>query len=252
MVIIEDEKLTAYDLAETITTLEPASEITTILYSVKEAISFFLKNPAPDLIFSDIQLGDGLSFEVFKSVPVSAPIIFCTAYDEYALNAFKTNGIDYILKPFTSQTIADALKKYRTLSQTFSVNVLQYDAILTALKDREASKPVSVLVHYKDKILPIRLDEIALFYIENEVTHLLTIDKKVYSIDRNLEKLVQITGDSFFRVNRQCLLNRKAVVDASQYFTRKLTVNIVVPFKYPIRVSKEKIPQFLKWLETIN
>jgi two-component system, LytTR family, response regulator LytT len=252
IIIIEDEKLTAEDLAETIKSLEPQSEVVAFLYSVKEAISYFSKNAAPDLIFSDIQLGDGLSFEIFKSVPVSAPVIFCTAYDEYALNAFKNNGIYYILKPFTYQIISDALQKYHILRQTLSGNSLQYDVILDALKNMETRKSASVLVHYKDKILPIKLDEIALFYIENEVTRLLTMDRKGYLIDKNLEEIVQITGNSFFRVNRQCLLNRRAVVDASHYFARKLSVNIAVPFDTPITVSKERTSQFLKWLENLN
>ncbi len=186
IVIIEDEKITAEDLAATITALEPDAKIIAFLNSVKKAISYFQKNEAPDLIFSDIQLGDGLSFKIFKSINISAPVVFCTAYDEYALNAFKTNGIDYILKPFTSKTIADALQKYRTLRQTFSGNALQYDAILEVLKNRETLKSTSVLVHHNEKILPVRLDDIALFYIENEVTHLLTFSKKIYTINKKV------------------------------------------------------------------
>lgn len=252
IVIIEDERITADELAGTITSLEPDARITAILSSVKTAIAYFQSNEAPDLIFSDVQLGDGLSFEVFKAVRISAPVIFCTAYDEYALNAFKTNSIDYVLKPSTSQTIADALAKYRNLRQTFSGGERQYKAILDALIHRETPKSASVLVHHKDKILPVRLEDIALFYIENEVTHLLMFDLKSYSINKNLEELEQLSGNSFFRVNRQCLVNRKAVIDASHYFSRKLSVNISVPFKEKITVSKEKTPQFLSWLENVR
>jgi len=252
IVIIEDEKITADELASTITTLEPNATITAILSSVKMGVTYFQKNEAPDLIFSDVQLGDGLSFEIFKAVKISSPVIFCTAYDEYALNAFKTNSIDYILKPSTSQTIADALAKYRNLRQTFSGGELQYKAILDALMNRETPKSASVLVHHKDKILPVRLDDIALFYIENEVTHLLTFDTKTYFINKNLEELEQLSGNNFFRVNRQYLINRKAVIDASHYFSRKLSINISVPYKEKIMVSKEKTPQFLNWLEFVK
>jgi two-component system, LytTR family, response regulator LytT len=252
IIIIEDEKITANDLAGTITSLEPEAKIVAILCSVKSAINYFQNNETPDLIFSDVQLGDGLSFEIFKVLKVMAPIIFCTAYDEYALNAFKTNGIDYILKPSTTKSISEALNKYRNLKQTFSVTNIQYKTILDALKQREAPKSSAVLVHYKDKIMPVRIEEIAFFYIENEVTHLLSFDKKTYSINKKLDELEQICGNDFFRANRQFLINRKAVVDASHFFTRKLVVNISVPFQEQIIVSKEKTPSFLKWLENLG
>jgi len=252
IVIIEDERITADELAGTITSLESDAKIIAILSSVKTAVAYFQCNTIPiDLIFSDVQLGDGLSFEIFKSCKLSAPIIFCTAYDEYALNAFKTNSIDYILKPSTSQTVADGLAKYRNLRHTFSDGKDQYKAVLEALINREAPKSTSILVYQKEKILPVRLETIALFYIADEVTHLLTFDAKTYSINKNMEQLEQVSGNDFFRVNRQYLVNRKAVIDASRYFLRKLSVNISVPYtKEKILVSKEKIPLFLAWLES--
>ncbi|MBP1645984.1 MAG: Response regulator [Bacteroidetes bacterium] len=251
IVIIEDEKITADELVGTITSVESDAKIVAILGSVKTAVSYFQNNAMPDLIFSDIQLGDGLSFEIFKACKISAPVIFCTAYDEYALKAFKTNSIDYILKPSTAQTVADALTKYRSLRQTFSDEKDHYKAVIEALINREAPKSTSVLVYQKDKILPLKLETIALFYIADEVTHLLTFDAKTYSVNKNMEQLEQLSGNDFFRVNRQYLVNRKAVIDASRYFLRKLSVNISVAYnKEKILVSKEKIPQFLAWLET--
>ncbi|HEY4785930.1 MAG TPA: LytTR family DNA-binding domain-containing protein, partial [Bacteroidales bacterium] len=198
---------------------------------------------------SDVQLGDGLSFEIYKAVKVQAPIIFCTAYDEYALNAFKTNSIDYILKPFTSDTIAKALQKYQNLRQTFKTNEVPYKDLIETLLYKNAPKPAAVLVHHKDKIMPVRLEEIALFYIDHENTYLLSFDRKTYSVNKNLEDLEQICGQDFFRINRQFLVSRKAIIDASHYFSRKLSVNIMVPFPEKIVVSKEKSPTFLKWLE---
>lgn len=249
IVIIEDERITADELAGTINNLEPEAKIVTILSSVKTAVAYFHKNESPDLIFSDVQLGDGLSFEIFKAVKISAPVIFCTAYDEYALNAFKTNGIDYILKPSTSQTIADALAKYRSLRETFGGKIQRYDSILDALIKRESSKYASILVYHKEKILPIKMDEIALFYIDNEVTYLLTFTSQKYVAGKTLEELELLSGSNFFRINRQYLVNRKAVIDASRYFLRKLSVNLSIPYKEKILVSKEKTPQFLNWLE---
>lgn len=251
IVIIEDEKITADELVGTITYVELDVKIVAILGSVKTAVSYFQNNAMPDLIFCDVQLGDGLSFEIFKVCKISAPVIFCTAYDEYALKAFKTNSIDYILKPSTAQTVADALAKYRNLRQTFSDGKDQYKEVIEALINREAPKSTSILVYQKDKILPIKIETIALFYIADEVTHLLTFDAKTYSVNKNMEQLEQLSGNDFFRVNRQYLVNRKAVIDASRYFLRKLSVNISVPYNNEkILVSKEKIPQFLAWLET--
>ncbi len=246
--IIEDEQLTAEDLSETILKVEPTARVTCSLRSVKEAVSYFQKNEIPDLIFSDIQLGDGLSFEIFKTLSISVPVIFCTAYDEYALNAFKANGIDYILKPFTKKTIADALSRYKELKNNFSRTATSYETILELFENRKNQQFISVLVYIKDKIFPIKLNDIALFYIENEITHLITFNNKTHSINKTLEELEKITGSNFYRANRQYLINRKVIKDASQYFHRKLIVNLSIPFNEQITVSKVKVTDFLNWL----
>ncbi|MET4140890.1 LytTR family DNA-binding domain-containing protein [Pedobacter sp. UYP1] len=248
IIIIEDEKLTAEDLADVILKLQPDAQLVTFLKSVKEAVAYFQNAPAPDLIFSDIQLGDGVSFDIFKAVNVTAPIIFCTAYDEYALNAFKTNGIDYILKPFTAASIAQALNKYHALRRGFSDQRVSYDALFDLFVNKIPQKTSSILVAYKDKIIPIKTAHIALFYIANEETRLLTFDQQSYVLNKKLEELEKLSGDDFFRVNRQYLVNRKAVKDAAHFFSRKLVVNLSVSFKEPITISKEKTPPFLDWL----
>ena len=146
IIIIEDEGVVADELALNIKQLveEPADIVQ--LRSVKEAIAYFKKAEAPDLIFSDIQLGDGLSFEIFVEAPITVPVIFCTAYDEYALDAFKANGIDYILKPFTIQTLGSALEKYRQLKKIFSAEQTpQYSALMQLLVNREIQTATSVL-----------------------------------------------------------------------------------------------------------
>lgn len=249
IVIIEDELLTAEDLKNTILDIEPSAQVIAILSSVKKAIIYFQKNEKPDLIFSDIQLGDGLSFEIFKNIPITTPVIFCTAYDEYALTAFKANGIDYILKPHNRKTIVDALFKYNQLKNNFGNNLAKYESILNLFDNLQTKKKqVSVLVNYKDKIVPIRINEIALFYIEFEITHLFTFEQKQYSINKTIEELEKIVGDDFFRTNRQFLINRKTIKEASQYFARKLSLSLTIPFKEQILVSKEKSKDFLNWL----
>ncbi|KAA6333752.1 Sensory transduction protein LytR [termite gut metagenome] len=248
IVIIEDERLTADDLAESIVNILPDVQILAKLYSVKEAVTWFKKNDQPDLIFSDIQLGDGLSFEIFKQLSLTVPTVFCTAYDEYALIAFKANGIDYILKPFDEQNITDALEKYKALEKKFSVNAVSFENILQFFDSRKMQKKSSVLVYQGDKILPVRMEDITLFYIKNGVTQLITFNQKTYSINKSLEELEKITGSDFYRANRQYLINRKAIKEASQHFARKLSVTLTIPVQEKILVNKVKVTEFLNWL----
>lgn len=248
IVIIEDEELTANDLASTILKVDKTVQILAVLGSVKESVSYFQDNRDPDLIFCDIQLGDGLSFEIFQKCSVTAPVIFCTAFDEYALKAFKTNGIDYILKPFSRQTIQGALHRYKTLENNFFLNDLSLVKILELFESRKNNKQNTLLVYHRDNIIPVKVEDIAIFYIENEVTHLITFTHKHHTISKAIEELQPITGDEFFRANRQFLINRNAVKDASQYFGRKLIVTLTIPFSEKIIVSKEKVTLFLDWL----
>ncbi|WP_442588651.1 LytR/AlgR family response regulator transcription factor [Pedobacter sp. AW31-3R] len=249
IVIIEDESVVAEDLEINLRKLinEPV-EITHIT-SVKAGKAYFTANEIPDLIFSDIQLGDGLSFEIFLSQPMTSPVIFCTAYDEYAMDAFKANGIDYILKPFTTKTLNLALQKYMHLKKIFSADQLpQFDALLTMLVNKSSGKASSVLVYHMDKIIPVNMDDIAMFYLEHETTHLLTFSGKTFYPNKNLDELERLSGSTFFRVNRQKLICRKAIIDVSSFFSRKLSLNLTFPFAEKILVSKVKVPQFLKWL----
>jgi DNA-binding LytR/AlgR family response regulator len=248
IVIIEDEELTANDLSETIMKIDRSTEIIAVLSSVKESVLFFKKSRNPDLIFCDIQLGDGLSFEIFKECSITVPVIFCTAFDEYALKAFKSNGIDYILKPFSRKTIEDALSHYKTLKTGFQNIDSPVERILELFESRKMVKQNTVLVYHRGNIIPVKVDDIAIFYIENEITHLVTFSRKHHTINKTLEEMETITGDNFFRANRQFLINRNAIRDASQYFARKLNITLTIPFGDKIIVSKEKTPQFLDWL----
>ncbi len=249
IVIIEDEKLTATDLEQTIKAVVPDCNISAILNSVKVAVDYFNNESMPDLIFSDIQLGDGLSFDIFKTVKITSPVIFCTAYDEYALEAFKTNSIDYILKPFSEDSVLDAINKYRQMKQSFATKEYDYDSVINALLQKKNITTSSILVHYKDKILPVRMNNIALFYIEVEVVSLLTLDGKRYHVSKSLDELNKITGEDFFRTNRQSLVNRNAIKDVSHYFSGKLSVNLNVSYEGKILVSRAKRTTFLEWLE---
>ncbi len=248
IVIIEDEKLTAKDLEEVILEVAPSARIDATLHSVKQAVDYFSKSPAPDLIFSDIQLGDGLSFEVFDKVAIKTPIVFCTAYDEYALHAFRLNGIDYVLKPFTQDAVKAALDKYKDLSEAFSGGSDSVSEIQRILKEMKPTASTSILVNHREKIIPIKLADIAIFYIENQATRLLTLDGSTYYLNKTLEQLEQMCGDDFFRANRQFLLNREAISEASHHLSRKFSVHLKVPFDHSITISRDKLKEFLEWL----
>ncbi len=246
IVIIEDEPHTASDLANTIIKVEPDAEIIAVLSSGKEALAWFDENDGPDLIFSDIQLGDGLSFKIFDTLRNDTPVIFCTAYDKYALQAFKAAGIGYILKPFTQKTVAEALLKFKQLKNRFTKAVDSYAGFedkLVAIK-----KQAAILVFYKDKILPVKLEDIALFYLHNNITHLVTFAKEQYYINETLEEVESIAGNNFYRVNRQYLVQKRAIKDVSKYFGRKLLLNLNTSFTEKITVSKIKANHFLAWL----
>lgn len=247
IIIIEDEQLTAEDLSDALLRAEPSAEIVVHLSSVQEALDYFKGPVQADLIFSDIQLGDGLSFEIFRNRTSDIPVIFCTAYDEYALNAFKTNGIHYILKPFSAQIIREALDKYKSLKKALSPSQTNLDEILNVLDHRP--RVTSVLVHYKDQIIPVSEKEIALACIRNETTMLRTFDQKTYFLTKTLDELENKLGSRFFRANRQYLINRTAVKSVENYGARKLAVLLTVPHDETVTVSKEKHTPLMTWLE---
>jgi DNA-binding LytR/AlgR family response regulator len=247
-IIIEDEQYTAEDLQRNINKVSPDIKIQAVLTSVKKAISYLKNNPHPNLFFSDIQLGDGLSFEIFKSVKTSAPVIFITAFDEYALNAFNANGVDYILKPFNSKTIADSINKFKTLTSNKSENNI--DKLLSYLQNTQ-SKPGAILVYQRDKIIPLNANEIALLYTENEIIKVFCFNGKQFITNKTLEESEKILGPDFFRANRQHLINRKAIADVSQHFGRKLLLNLNVFYTETVLISKERSSTFLDWLSYI-
>lgn len=250
IVIIEDEHFIAEDLASTITDLRSNYEVIKVISSIKEANNYFNNNNDFDLIFSDIHLGDGLSFEIFKTNQLKAPVIFCTAFDNHAIEAFKANGIDYILKPVNRTNILTAIEKFERLKSTSNTDTPNISALIDLFKNKALeNKNKSILIHFKDKIIPIKLEDIAVFYIKNEITTAMDFTGKSYSIGETLEEIESFNLPILFRANRQFIINRKAVKDAAQHFSRKLIVNLNLPISEQITISKEKTPQFLKWLK---
>lgn len=241
VVIIEDEKTLAEELQHYILSARRNWTIVKILPSVKHAIAWFETNTC-QLVFSDIQLGDGLSFEIFRQTKLSIPVIFCTAYNEYAIEAFKNNGVDYILKPYGQSAVNDAITHYETLCQSISPD---YSAIIKLLQKPASSR---LLVSMRDKIIPLRTEDIALFYIHHGQVSLIDFEQHQYMISQPLDELEAAVGNTFYRADRQHLVNRKAIKDVSQHMGRKLLLNLVVHYTGGITIRKEKTTGFLEWL----
>lgn len=249
IIIIEDEDISAQDLAHTIVDIEPGANIVAILRSVKEGREFFSQlSDHIDLIFSDIQLGDGTSFDIFENSELQVPVIFCTAFDEYALQAFDNNGIDYILKPIDEKHVSKAIKKFNLLTGAREQQSRALHEIISLVKQEDATARRSILVYHKDRIIPIEISSIAYFFVKNSVIHISTFANKKYLMTTSLDDLEKTVGAGFFRANRQFLVNRKAVVQATNSTSRKLTVELSLPTEEQVLISKEKMPLFLSWL----
>lgn len=247
--IIEDESLMAAALKEELELLNPAIEVVACLATVKSAVAYFEEHPLPDLFFSDIQLPDGLSFEIFRVLKSTVPVIFCTAYDEYALEAFRQNGIDYLLKPIDQEMLAKTLQKHQQLTQTTAKPSFDPEQLLTYFGLHDTQKNTSILVHRGDKIIPVKKKHLAILHKKDGITYAYTFDRKKYVLDQNLDNLEQTLGTDFFRANRQFIIHREVIKEVERYFARKLIVQLQLDFPEKIIVSKARAAVFLAWLE---
>lgn len=251
ILVIEDELKTARALIRMVAAVRPGSKLDGPLQRVTSAVEYLTSNPSPDLIFMDIQLADGLSFEIFEQVKVEAPVIFCTAFDEYALDAFKANGIAYILKPFSEEAINTAFAKLGKIGNTFGNNTLPATMISQLLKANQPKpEKQSFLVYRNGKYTTVPVASIAYIFIRNEQTTLATFEGGTYTLDQPLEEVAnQLSEKNFFKLNRQYLLSFKAIKEVEHHFARKLLVKLHVPIEERLLVGKDKTTAFLRWLE---
>lgn len=250
VIIIEDELRTAEDLASMLNEIEPGLEITAILQTISAAIDWLNSNPMPDLIFSDIQLGDGLSFEIFKSIHVPAPIIFCTAFDEYAIQAFESNSIDYLLKPIDEAALRKSLDKYKSLKDHLLGDGNDYrSSMKRLLTSMSGTFKKNLLVHYKNNIVPVRISDVEFVYAANTLVYIY-LPTASYPIQYTMEQFYDMVDPGvFFRANRRFIIKRDIVLNIEQYFGRKLLVNTRCKVPEKILISKQKASAFLKWME---
>lgn len=250
VLIIEDEHLTALDLQAVLEETEPGVQVLGIIDSVDDAIRYLSTHPAPELIFMDIQLADGQSFEIFQEVRIESPVIFCTAFDEYALQAFQVNGVDYILKPFDRDSVGRALNKVKQLKNFFQQSPAHLEKLAEMLLQMKPAYKSSFLVVHRDKLLPIAVQDIAYFNIDHEITFLHTYDGKRYVVNHSMDELEKsLDPRQFYRTNRQFLVNYKAVQEVEHYFARKLLLKLNASTREPIVISKAKASGFLSWME---
>ena len=246
--IIEDEKPSARRLQRMLDSL--GYQVTNMLHSVEESVKWFQDNDHPDLIFLDIQLSDGLSFEIFETISIASAVIFTTAYDEYALQAFKLNSIDYLLKPIDETELKKAIEKYQYRTNQSSVT-LDFDDIKKLLVnplEREYKKRFSVRVGQHIKLVPV--DEIECIYSENKGTYIATTEGRSYLLDTTLEQLEdEMEPDTFFRVSRKFYVNINAIKDIVSYTNSRLKIKLGKFNEQEIIVSRERVREFKAWLE---
>lgn len=249
VLIVEDEKPSARRLQRMLEKMD--IEVNTMLHSVEESIAWFKENSHPDLIFLDIQLSDGLSFEIFEAVSISSAIIFTTAYDEYALKAFKLNSIDYLLKPIDQDELEAAVNKYKMRLPEKQHVTLDFNAIKQLLVnpiERSYKKRFSVKVGQHLKL--IHSDDIECVYSENKGTYLYTSQGRNYLIDTSLEDLeFELEPHVFFRVNRKFYVNINAIKDMVSYTNSRLEIKLNTYNDYEIIVARERVKAFKNWLE---
>jgi DNA-binding LytR/AlgR family response regulator len=250
--IIEDEKPAAEHLQRLINQVDIKIDIITIISSVDEALLWFDNNPLPDLIFLDVQLSDGLSFEIFNHINITCPVIFTTAYEEYALKAFKVNSIDYLLKPIGIDDLKSAINKFtsfnyniiNTYDQTLKYKVDQVMKLLT--NNYKARFVVNAGMHIRS----VEVEKINLFYSLEKSTFLLDNTGKSYDIEYSLEQIEKLTDPKqFFRISRKYIANIKAIADIISYSSSRLKLKIASSDDDDILVSRSRLIEFKRWLE---
>jgi len=252
-IIIEDEHLIAKELEYKISEVATDISVIHILPSLKTAYKWFMENPEPDLIFADIQLSDGISFEIFQRFELSCPIIFTTAYDEYAIQAFKVNGIDYLLKSVDIDELKRAIDKCRKIIQSMSPYPLDIQHLMDIITHPEKIKSKykeKFIIQHRKQWIPVMVGEIACFY-RDAINFLYTLTGEKYILDfATLEEVEDLLDPTiFYRSNRQSIINVHAVASIKPNENQKLTVTLKSPLKLEIDISREKAPSFKKWLD---
>ena len=248
VVLLEDEKPASDHLKHILKGLDGDIEVCAVLDSVKSGIVWFLKNEEPDLVFMDIQLGDGLSFEILDAITLTCPIVFTTAFDEYALRAFKVNSVDYILKPVEKEEVKNALKKIETLTGTSTS--LQKEGIKSAGQMLSPRYKERFIVKLGEHIHSLETNRILYFYSIHKATFAMYSDGNKYLMDYSLDQVMDsVPPDKFFRISRKYIISFEAIQDIVQYSNSRLRIKLSHSDDHDVIVSRERVKEFKSWLD---
>jgi DNA-binding LytR/AlgR family response regulator len=252
ILIVEDEDLAVKKLKATVLAVEKEAVVAGVTHSVESTVQWLQQNPAPDLILMDIELTDGLSFEIFNQVEVNSPVIFVTSYDAYAIRAFKVNSVDYLLKPVEEEDLRPALKKYHHWTARYGKQQLPLQNLVKELQQlvRPPDYRNRFLVKQGQRLVAVEVKDIAYIVAIGRLSYLFTWDKHKYVVDYTLEELEQeLDPLSFFRANRSCIMHVKSVKDIHNYFNGKLKLELVPETEHSsIIISREKAGSFKDWM----
>lgn len=251
VVIVEDEIAASENLVYLLRAIDKNIEVIKFLDSVTSSIAFFSQPHDAQLVFMDIHLADGLSFEIFDKVAIDAPVIFTTAYDQYTLKAFKVNSIDYLLKPIDEEELSEALNQFKTQKTEKKQPGSQMEGLLDLIKSQNKSYKTTFLVNQRDQLIPLKTEKIAFFHIDTGVIKAVTSDNQSFLLDTKLDDIEhELDPNNFYRVNRQFIIHRDAITTIKYYFNGKLIVSINPAHKERIIVSKAKATEFKKWMDS--
>ena len=262
VLIIEDETTASENLVEMLKEIDDSIEVLHVLESVQQTVRWLNacsaangqsgqegKYPAPDLIFMDIHLSDGSAFTLFDQIDVQTPIVFTTAYDQYALDAFAVNSIDYLLKPIKTVELARALDKYKRWSKTDVIAYLEQMVKLRLGTKEQNEYKQTLLIPNKDKLLPVNLNDVACIYSTDRKTQVYLKNKKVLDYNRSLDSIIGTLDPSrFFRANKQYIVARDCIMEIVIWFDSRLLLRLPVDLPEPLFVSKNKAAEFKNWI----
>ncbi len=249
VLIIEDESLAADKLEQMIQEIDPSIRVMDKVGSIKESVRWLMQHTA-DLIFLDIQLSDGISFSIFEQVSVTTPIIFTTAYDQYAVKAFQLNSISYLLKPIRKNDLADSLQKYKSLKSAFSID---FNALVAHIQGREPDYKKRFLIQIGEKIRKIEVSEIAYFYVLEKGIYLKTYQGNSYPVDFTLDKMEgMLNPEVFFRINRKYLVNMESISNMVAYSRGRIKLELKpkTEDEFDSIVSIDRSADFKKWMNS--
>ena len=249
ILILEDESLAAERIIKMLAQIDSTFEVVGEIKSIDQGKKWFNDNPAPDLIISDIRLLDGLSFDLFKTLDIETPVIFTTAYDQYAIKAFEVNSIDYLLKPIEKDKLSESIAKHqlRVAENKFPAD---FEGLYDLIQNQKKSFKSRFLIRVGQKIVAVPVEKISYFYSQNKLTYIVTKEGKKLPTDQTLETLEeQLDPQTFYRANRQVIVSFDSIAEIHPYFKGRLKIDLQPEVDLEIVISSEKTPEFKSWLD---